>query len=243
MRIGFFGGSFDPPHRGHLAFARAAADAFSLDQVLLAPVGMQPLKDYSSADFLHRYAMITLAAQADARLLPSLLDAPLLSSRHQEHPNYTVDTLARLSALLHITGEPSALFTLLGADSLLQIRNWHQPVQMLALSDWIVASRPGFLAGNLPDDLLTQALAALPDGVGVDREQHALHGDYLRLRHDDGSSTNLWFLPHLHEDVSATALRQAIAREEWDTALLPAPVAEYIHKTGLYLTTEWAENG
>ena len=44
MRVGFYGGSFDPPHNGHLAVARAAAEAFALDKVLLAPTAQQPLK-------------------------------------------------------------------------------------------------------------------------------------------------------------------------------------------------------
>lgn len=239
MRIGFFGGSFDPPHRGHLAFALAAADTFSLDQILLAPVGMQPLKERAGTDFLHRYAMTALAAQADARLLPSLLDAPLLPSPQQDHPNYTVDTLARLSALLHITGEPSSLFTLVGADSWLNIRNWHQPEQMLALCDWIVAARPGYGLGDSPNHALAGALSSLPARIRVSEERDAVHGAYLRLHHDEESSTNVWFLPQMQEDVSATALRQAIAAEHWDTALLPAPVAAYIRKTGLYVTTEW----
>ena len=62
MRIAFFGGTFDPPHYGHLAIARAAADCLRLDKILFAPVGKQPLKqDSSVASFEERAAMVGLA--------------------------------------------------------------------------------------------------------------------------------------------------------------------------------------
>jgi nicotinate-nucleotide adenylyltransferase len=239
MRIGFFGGSFDPPHRGHIALALAAADRFALDRVLLAPVGVQPLKEHQPAtDFLHRYAMTALASQADPRLQPSLLDAP-----QPDRPNYTVETLERLRTSLHPAGQRAgltrgqkaaggqdALFTLLGADSFLDLRRWRQPERLLALCDWIVATRPGYEIGHA----LATAMASLPAGTLATEEHDPAHGTYLRLRQDDGPCTSLWFLPCLHEDVSATALRGAIRAGAWDASLLPAPVAEYIRKTGLY---------
>ena len=242
MRIGFFGGSFDPPHRGHLAFAREAADRFALDQVLLAPVGIQPLKDQQGADFLHRYAMTALAAQADARLLPSLLDAPLLPTPQQDRRNYTVDTLARLNALLQIAGVRATLFALLGADSLLGIRNWRHPERVLSLCDWIVAARPEYKLGDTPENALVHAVASLPAEIHVEKDHDAKYGEYLRLQHKDGTCTNIWFLPQMHEEVSATALRAAIAREDWDATLLPDAVTEYIRKTGLYATSPLASD-
>lgn len=233
MRIGFYGGSFDPPHRGHLALALAAADQFALDRVLLAPVGVQPLKEHQPAtDFLHRYAMTALAAQADPRLQPSLLDAP-----QPGRPNFTVETLERLRASLQTeramqqdAGTEDVLFTLLGADSFLDLRRWRQPERLLALCDWIVATRPGYELGHV----LATAMASLPAGIHATEEHDPAHGAYLRLQHADGTSTHLWSLPCLQEDVSATALRGAIHAGAWETSLLPAPVAEYIRKTGLY---------
>ena len=161
-RIAFFGGSFDPPHRGHLAVATAAADLFALDQVLFAPAGRQPLKGkYPATEFLHRYTMTALATQADPRFVPSLLDAPQSNGTDETRPNYTVETLGRLRASLAAEPEPTALFTLLGADSWLDIGHWFQTPRLLALSDWIVAARPGFS--------LVGAEAALPTEVKVER--------------------------------------------------------------------------
>lgn len=235
MRIGFFGGSFDPPHRGHLAFALAAADRFTLDQVLLAPVGIQPLKDQQGADFIHRYAMTALAAQADPRLLPSLLDAPLLPAPRQDRRNYTVDTLSRLQALLQIAGIRPQLFALLGADSLLGIRHWRHPERVLALCDWIVAARPEYKLGDSPENPLAHAVACLPASIRVEKDRDELHGEFLHLHHPDGASTHVWFLPQLQEEVSATALRAAVAADNLEASLLPDSVAEYIRKTGLYV--------
>ncbi len=228
-RIAFFGGSFDPPHRGHLAIATTAADRFALDQVLFAPAGRQPFKGkFPATDFVHRYAMTALATQADARFVPSLIDAPYNSgSREAENarPNYTVDTLARLRASLAAAPEPTALFTLLGADSWLDIGHWYQAAHLLALTDWIVAARPGFsLAG---------AEAALPPGVMAHPIPATADGG-LELHQTDGTTTRVWFLPHMQEDVSATELRAALDRGQVDADLIPAAVRGYIARTGIY---------
>ncbi len=98
-RLAFFGGSFDPPHLGHLAIARAARDAFHLDTVLFAPVGTQPLKpEGSAASFEDRLAMTRLAIEGEPGFAISLADAPKPSESHKAVPNYTIDALEKLSA-------------------------------------------------------------------------------------------------------------------------------------------------
>jgi nicotinate-nucleotide adenylyltransferase len=138
MRIALFGGSFDPPHRGHIAIARAAADAFHLDRVLFAPAGRQPLKrDGHSATYDQRFAMTELACAASdpARFSVSRIDAP-----HQDgSANYTVDALETLT-LDHPAAE---LFNLAGADSFQHLAHWRSPLRLLQLAEWIVVSRPG----------------------------------------------------------------------------------------------------
>jgi nicotinate-nucleotide adenylyltransferase len=239
-RIAFFGGSFDPPHRGHLAIAAAAADRLALNQVLFAPVGRQPLKgEYPATDFLHRYTMTALATQADPRFIPSLLDAPRSQDAIETRPNYTVETLAQLRASLSSSAEPATLFTLVGADSWLDIAHWFQASRLLALTHWIVAARPGFS--------LDGTTAALPPEVKVERgggntQQHISVRDSsdvlppcdLTLHHVDAPTTRVWFLPHLQEDISATGLRAALDRGGVDPELLPAPVWNYIAKTAIY---------
>jgi nicotinate-nucleotide adenylyltransferase len=209
MRVAFFGGTFDPIHRGHLRLASAAAGAFALDRVLFAPVGHQPLKDEQPiASFADRLAMtaLALADPATRNLQPptcdfsvSTLDAP----RPDGQPNYTVDTLAALARQA-----PSAtLFVLTGADSFLSLPRWREPGRLLELAEWIVVSRPEFP--------LTEAQLA-------------------QLELTSGQRARIHLLTDVHEDVSATELRRRLLAGDPCPGLLPPAVAAYIQAHGLY---------
>jgi len=170
MRVALFGGSFDPPHHGHIAIATAAADVFDMDQVLFAPVGRQPLKlEGAPASFEDRFAMVELACKADPRFEVSDLDAP----RSDGTPNYTVETLAKL----HEAMPEARLFNLVGADSFLDLRRWREPERLLELAEWIVVSRPGFPLANLSPLGLTPY------------QQGRVH--LLQTVHEDVAATNL----------------------------------------------------
>jgi nicotinate-nucleotide adenylyltransferase len=222
-RIGFFGGSFDPPHAGHLDIAKAAADRFALDEVLFAPVGNQPLKEgRPAASFFHRYAMTALATEADSRFTPSLIDAPTLDSASPARPNYTVETLVRLRASFESQIE---LFTLVGADSWLDIPRWHEPARLLASSDWIVARRPGFS--------LADADRALPSGVTAEHLSGSADRGLL-LHHPGDLTTNVYFLTDVNVDISATDMRASIAAGDAHPKGTIASVQEYVRKTRLY---------
>ena len=170
MRVALFGGTFDPPHRGHLAIATAAADAFDLDEVLFAPVGRQPLKpDNTAAPFADRIAMLCLACLPDPRFGVSKLDAP-----HPDGtPNYTIETLTALHQLL----PDDSLFILVGADSFLDLPHWREPGNLLELAEWIVVSRPG----SSLDDLSSLGLTP--------HQQTRVH--LLQTVHEDVSATHL----------------------------------------------------
>jgi len=151
MRIGFFGGSFDPPHRGHLTVARAAAEAFALDRVLLAPTAHQPLKPTgATASFADRLQMVALLCQELPYLEPSALDAPLPGGQ----PNFTIDTLTRLRVEL---SAQDSIFVIVGADAFLDLRRWRSPDALLAAAEWIVVTRPGFSLAQLDTLSLTPA--------------------------------------------------------------------------------------
>src|SRR5271166_1536696 len=107
MNIGVFGGRFDPIHRGHLALAQAAANRYSLRQVLFVPANVPPHKQkHPLTAFIHRYAMVALATQDERGFVPSLLEAPKFATTHAgtaslgrpaEHSsaavNYSIDTV------------------------------------------------------------------------------------------------------------------------------------------------------
>jgi nicotinate-nucleotide adenylyltransferase len=170
MRIALFGGTFDPPHRGHLAIATAAADAFNLDEVLFAPAGRQPLKPHGTpAPFYDRFAMLSLACLPYPRFGVSTLDAPHTDGT----PNYTVETLTALHQLL----PDDTLFNLVGADSFLDLPHWREPGHLLELAEWIVVSRPGFSLDDLSPLHLTSD------------QQARVH--LLQTVHEDVAATSL----------------------------------------------------
>jgi nicotinate-nucleotide adenylyltransferase len=170
MRVALFGGSFDPPHHGHIAIATAASDVFDLDKVFFAPVGRQPLKpEGAPASFADRLAMVELACRVDPRFEVSDLDAP----RSDGSPNYTVQTLTTL----HEAVPDARLFNLVGADSFLNLPRWHEPERLLELAEWIVVSRPGFPLANL------SALGLTP------QQRDRVH--LLQTVHEDVAATNL----------------------------------------------------
>jgi nicotinate-nucleotide adenylyltransferase len=223
MRIALFGGSFDPPHRGHVALARLAIARVHLDRLLVAPVGVQPLKHEAAVtSFDERIAMTRLAFAGDSRIEVSDLDAPLPGHR----PNYTIDTVHRLKQTLTLEDE---LFCLLGADSWLTIGKWYRASELLMACDFIVGARPGFE--------LSHAAAALPQGISASEVPADSSGcSQLTLRDAAGHQSKLYLLCDLAEDVSATALRTALSRRPGadPSALLDPEVAKYIHQHDLY---------
>jgi nicotinate-nucleotide adenylyltransferase len=141
MRIGFFGGSFDPPHIGHLMVARAAASSFRLDEVMFVPTGLQPLKPRGAVagfeDRLHMVSLLCSDQGSGTTFSASRLDAPLSDGA----PNYSVDTLARVKKRL---GAHDQLYVILGADAFASMPQWHRSNVVMDMADWIVVSRPGF---------------------------------------------------------------------------------------------------
>ena len=222
MNIGFFGGSFDPIHRGHLALAQAAADRYSLRQVLFVPANVPPHKQkHPLTAFIHRYAMVALATQDEKRFVPSLLEAPESTTatwgrthskpalseatgsaqRSAAEVNYSIDTIRRMKRNLK---KSDRLFFLIGIDAFRDIANWREARALLAECDFIVASRPGFslrdVAESLPEDLRPPAAVTRPFHKQPAKGDLVLPGVTLHL------------LEGVHQSVSATAIRAAAAR-------------------------------
>jgi nicotinate-nucleotide adenylyltransferase len=224
MRIGLFGGSFDPPHRGHVALARLAIESVGLHRVLFAPVGVQPLKrDRPQASFADRLEMTALAIAGETGMELSQIDAP----RSDRRPNYTIDTVRTLRAS---TADDDQLFCLMGADSFLSIGKWHRAADLLVTCDFVVAARPGFD--------LSRITSALPAGIAVASCDGARTDNLVLCLHGAGhTESRLYLLPHLQEPASATGIRRSLqqgAEPRWDLA--PA-VAAYIAEHGLYRDT------
>jgi len=221
MKIGLFGGSFDPPHRGHIALAKLAIERLGLERVLLAPVGVQPLKrDRPQASFADRVAMTRLAIEGQAGLELSLIDAPRADGR----PNYTIDTVRGLRA--ELPGEDQ-LICLMGADSFLGIAKWYRASDLLVACDFAVGSRPGFDLGRVT--------AALPPNISVGACDAPQGGNLvLCLRSRARHESRLYLLPDLEELTSASDIREALQQGGDLRAKVEPAVAEYIREHGLY---------
>ncbi|MGC2162816.1 MAG: nicotinate (nicotinamide) nucleotide adenylyltransferase [Silvibacterium sp.] len=221
MRVALFGGSFDPPHRGHVVLARLARERLALDRILVAPVATQPLKQETPpASFADRVAMTRLAFAGEPHTEISLIDAP----RPGGSSNYTIDTIDILRRQLN---PDDVLFCVMGADSFLTIARWHRPVDLLLACDCIVGARPGFD--------LAQAAAALPPGISAAATATTLPNTRLLELTGSGNRTaRLYLLTDLAEDVSATQIRAALHDNTKPGEILNPAVAEYIRRHHLY---------
>ncbi len=226
-RVAFYGGSFDPPHRAHLAIASAARQALELNRVLFAPVGAQPLKPWGgAASFEDRVAMTRLAIAEEPGFEICLLDAPQAAAR----PNYSVDTLTRLKAGL---GADSQLFCLVGADSLLDLHSWHRAAELPFVATLVVAGRPGVALEGLA--------ALLPEGVAVGDNpafgglRHGVEVVGYELSNRKGEVARLILLPALDDDANATELRNLLEQRSGRAeTMLSAAVLDYIRAHNLY---------
>ena len=209
-RIGLLGGSFDPPHVGHLALARAARDAYHLNEVRLLPTGQSWQKAGRQTDAVHRLAMTRLlvgALPASERLQVDDREV------RRSGPTYTLDTLTELRAEF---GPSPALLWILGSDQFRNLHTWRNWAQLLDFAHLAVTQRERVTLTDLPapiEALLAQrGAAALPD--------------------TPAGAIVLFSLPPV--PVSATALRTRIGRGEPADGLSAPAVLDYIDQHRLY---------
>jgi nicotinate-nucleotide adenylyltransferase len=206
-RLGVLGGTFDPPHYGHLLLADTARAQLSLERVLFAPVGQPPHKPMAQpSSIAHRVAMVQ-AALDDAdepvfRLCRVDVDRP--------GPHYTVDALA----ILRETYPEAKVWFLIGADSLADLAEWYMPDQIIALARLGVLPRPGYE----PNLGALASRMVLADGRTVTMD--------LGQRVD-------WLVgPAL--DISSSALRERAKRQLPLRFLVPPSVEVYVRQHCLY---------
>jgi nicotinate-nucleotide adenylyltransferase len=144
VRVGLLGGTFNPPHLGHLICASYAVAGLGLDRVELVPVHTPPHKEADDDPGVeHRVAMCTLAVDGDPRLSVSRVEADLPGR------SYTVDTLSRL----HEQRPEDQLTFIVGGDMASSLPEWREPETILSLAEIGVAGR-GDLESRAIDDRL-----------------------------------------------------------------------------------------
>ena len=207
MKIGIYGGTFNPPHLGHLTSARFALEELKLDKLLFVPAALPPHKTLpgESASPQERWEMIYLAA--DSLLLPGRVEACDLEM-HRTGKSYTSDTLAQLREQY----PEDELWLLMGSDMFLTLPSWHEPERILSLAGAAAFAR-------------TQS----DEGARLDAQVRYLRETY-------GAKVQVIPLPRITE-VSSTALRDLLAAGDASAAeYLPPAVYGYILMHGLYGT-------
>jgi nicotinate-nucleotide adenylyltransferase len=190
VTVGVFGGTFDPPHLGHLAAAQEALEACSLTRVLFVPTERNPLKlDDQMSSTEHRLEMTALAIAGDPRYGLSLADVG------GDGPSFTVDLLERLQQQL---GPGTELAFISGMDVLHELHRWREPLRMLSLARLIVIERPGE-ATLRPEDVDERIPGASRRITLVRTPGVAISATELRARAANGRSLR-YLVP---EDVAA----------------------------------------
>lgn len=138
MKVGVLGGTFDPPHIGHLVAAEEARVQLGLERVVFVPAGTPPHKlgePVTSA--VHRVEMIRRAVASNPYFCVSLVDV------ERSGPSYSVETLRLLRDQW---GADTVIYFILGLDMLADLPNWHEPRQLVELCRLAVVNRPGYAA-------------------------------------------------------------------------------------------------
>jgi len=172
MNIGIFGGTFNPPHIGHLIVAEHVRAALAFDKILFVPAAIPPHKvghDITSAE--HRVAMLRLAIADNSHFDVSEIELK------RGGVSFTVDTVRELKR-----EEPTvALSLLMGMDNLIEFHSWRSPEEILRLATVVVMTRPGFVLGDLPEQIERSVqLCRVPEIAIASRE--------IRQRVKDGKS-------------------------------------------------------
>lgn len=132
-KLGVFGGTFDPPHLGHLCLAEYAADALDLERVIFVPTGDPPHKRGAVREPIqHRLPMLERAIAGNERFTISRIDID------RPGPHYTVDTMR-----LFVEQMPDVdWYFIMGTDSLLSLNTWYRPDELIKLCKLAVIARP-----------------------------------------------------------------------------------------------------
>jgi nicotinate-nucleotide adenylyltransferase len=211
LRLGVFGGMFDPPHLGHIAAAKYAAEHLPLDIVKLIPCKIPNHRAQTQESTEHRVNMLKLAIKAEPKLGVDSLEL------EREGVSFMVDTLTILRGR-----NPDAVIVLvLGIDSFNSLPRWHRYQDILGLCHLYVLSRGGELVSRETETKLQQI------GFKVDSEQRLMaqpHGCYF---FDSG---------FVH-DASSSLVRHDRRLDKNLAALLDPAVMQYIEKHHLYQET------
>jgi len=212
VRVGLFGGTFNPIHLAHLRIAEEMRDVCDLDRVLFVPAASPPHKDVTGdVPFFLRVEMVAAAVRDHDSFEVSDIEG------RREGKSYSVQTLEILKREMPGTD----FFFLIGMDSFRDIPTWRECRKIFELTNIVVASRPG-IPPVAPLELLPVAM----------REEFCYDCSSKNLTHMSGKQ--VIFLEETCLDISSTSIRQMVSEGRSIRYLVPSAVEDYIRSHGLY---------
>ena len=219
MRIGLFGGTFNPVHRCHLTIAAGTRDRLALDRIVFIPTGDPPHKlSGSLAPAHHRLEMVRVAIAGEPTFSVSDLEI------RRQAKSYSIDTVG---ALQRQFGASAELFFLIGLDAFLEFPTWKEASGLLRACHFVVLGRPGSTFTSLLRMPLMPPVtpASLAD---LDAKRDAR----IEVPVLGGTALTLMQMPPC--PISASEIRQRLKHGQPVSTLLPPPVESYIMRQNLY---------
>jgi nicotinate-nucleotide adenylyltransferase len=213
MRIGLFGGTFDPIHWGHLRSAEEVSETFGLDRVLFIPASIPPHKTgQPTTPARDRLQMVRLAVANNPRFKVSTVEIA------RPGVSYSIDTIRHFARQMR---KGDALFFIIGLDAFREIGSWKDFAELFPLCNFIVTSRPG----SKDTDPLR--------GTGVAVKRLFCY-DFSRGNYRHRSGTRIFFTKLADIAISASEIRARAKEGKSIRYLVPSAVETYIKKQGLY---------
>jgi nicotinate-nucleotide adenylyltransferase len=211
MRVGLFGGTFNPIHLGHLRGAEEIRETFDLGKVIFIPAAIPPHKGMGGMmDASHRLEMVRLAVSTNPYF--SVSDIEL----ERSGKSYSIDTIRHFREI-----HQGPLFFILGRDAFLEIETWKEFKTLFSLCHFIVMARPGSQEKGHG--------SALPGGLTPYFKYHPAAEAWVHASGNNLSLKEITFL-----DISSTKVRLLMERGESIRYLIPTEVEAYIREKGLY---------
>jgi nicotinate-nucleotide adenylyltransferase len=213
VRLGLFGGTFNPIHFGHLRAAIEVREAFNLDKLLLIPSANPPHKIAGQvADAEDRLEMVRLAVEGEPFLEASEIELA------RPGPSYTIQTLRHFHERF---GPESSIHFIVGQDAFSEITTWKSYKELFGTAHFIVMTRPGSKLGSIEDFIHTNISEAYQydltsNGYG--------HPEWCKI----------FCLDITHLDISASEIRERIRQGRSIRFLIPHAVEDFVVKKELY---------
>jgi len=218
MKIGIYGGTFNPVHYGHLRTAEDVYARLSLDKILFIPSGKTPFDKPDLARASERYEMVEKAIKGNRHFMISDVEA------NARGRSYSVDTINKLGRIY----EKAEFYFILGIDAFLDLSAWKEPEKLLTMTNLVVISRPRYLFSDISDSPFIKRVSkkVLSD---LDKDK------FTKYSFDISDKKKGHLLNVTGLNISASLVRSLISKGESIRYLLPDSVKSYIISHNLYI--------